>query len=132
MRKILVAEDNAAVGGCISLLLITNGFEIVSASNGEKAFSILSEHPDISLIVLDLEMPYMNGYEFLKSKRNGHLASIPVVIFTANHKVYVDGEQVRAVLVKPIQQDEIVHTISNVLQKLELEKSNEPTYGEEQ
>lgn len=82
MTKILVAEDELAVRQVIRLLLAAQGYEIIEAADGGSAYDkVVSEKPDI--ILLDVMMPVMNGFDVLrKLKANPHTASIPVIIVT--------------------------------------------------
>ncbi|MEC7165496.1 MAG: response regulator, partial [SAR324 cluster bacterium] len=69
-RKILVVEDNESIRQSIDSVLVKNGYETHLASNGVEALKILSENEDLpDLILLDLVMPEMNGFEFLVSFR---------------------------------------------------------------
>src|SRR5689334_25425820 len=62
--SVLVVDDDADIRGAVQLLLRTAGFEVVAARNGREALQLLdSEEP--GLIVLDLMMPEMDGWDFL-------------------------------------------------------------------
>ena len=83
MTKILVADDEGEVRKVIRLILSARGYEVIEASDGEDAYnSALKEKPD--LILLDIMMPIMNGFDVLeKLKNNSESASIPVIMVTA-------------------------------------------------
>ena len=83
MTKILVVDDEAAIRNVVSMLLTQAGYEVVVAEYGQIGFSkAQSLKPD--LIMLDLMMPVMDGFEVLRrlkdDERTGH---IPVIILTA-------------------------------------------------
>lgn len=62
-------------------------FDLVHATDGLEALQRLGEHSDIDLILLDINMPYMNGLEFLDSvKQDAALADIPVIIISTEGK----------------------------------------------
>jgi CheY-like chemotaxis protein len=67
--KILVAEDIAMNRRLITDILIYHGYETIEADNGQEAIRIAREH-NPNLIVMDLQMPVMNGYEAIKILKN--------------------------------------------------------------
>ncbi len=84
--KILVAEDNAINQLLISTILNQEGFEVVVADNGKIAVDLLIE-ADFDIILMDLMMPEMNGYdatEYIRKNLTGVKASIPVVAVSAD------------------------------------------------
>jgi CheY-like chemotaxis protein len=93
----------------MSDLLEMHGFSIRTAQNGLEALNgMKTDH--ISLVLLDLCMPVMDGLEFLRRKRSDpRIAEIPVVVLSAVPPVSLDG--VKTVLGKPVHPDVLVHTI---------------------
>ncbi|HVG20923.1 MAG TPA: response regulator [Blastocatellia bacterium] len=83
LGKILVIEDNRDSRDILSKLLRMSGYDVVSASDGEMGYSTAVDHaPD--LIITDINMPRMDGIEFVKRVRmNGALAKTPVLVVTA-------------------------------------------------
>jgi two-component system cell cycle response regulator DivK len=81
--KILIAEDNASNRYLANYLLKDAGFTVLTAINGSDALRLaLAEHPD--LILMDIQMPEMDGYEATKRIRSDpRLASIPIVAVTS-------------------------------------------------
>jgi CheY-like chemotaxis protein len=81
---VLVVEDDEAVRDAVRDILEENGYPTACAANGEEALQILSEPPRPRLILLDLMMPVMNGWDVLRSLReSATLAGIPVVVLSA-------------------------------------------------
>ena len=83
IKKILIVDDNKAFLSNLarSLSAIAWRFQTVTAENGEKALEVLeSEHVD--LVVTDLRMPVMNGFEFLSRMRMNY-PDIPVIVMSA-------------------------------------------------
>jgi CheY-like chemotaxis protein len=81
---VLVVEDDDDVRQSIALILESDGFAAICAANGAEALASLKvELPDF--VLLDLNMPVMNGFEFLKLKSQDRtIASIPVIAITAD------------------------------------------------
>ena len=67
-KKILIAEEDEDIVGLLRLYLEKDGYEIISVDNGEDAFKIVKSK-QISLAILDIMMPKMNGYELTKKIR---------------------------------------------------------------
>ena len=86
MAKILAADDDPIVQQFVSSILMENGFEVFTASDGEEAIQQVNNvRPD--LIVLDLIMPYRDGYEVLRVlQEDPENKKIPVIILSAKSK----------------------------------------------
>jgi CheY-like chemotaxis protein len=120
--KILVVDDDPDTIGFLENLLTRQGYEVVSAENGMQALnSAHKEHPD--LIILDIMMPNMDGYEVARSlRRHPETALIPILMFTAKSQVEdkVAGYQagVDIYLSKPVHPVELEANIKAlILQK---------------
>ena len=87
-RKILVVEDNA-LNRSLLCEILRPGYDVVEAENGREALDCLRrDGGGFDLILLDIVMPVMNGYEFLAEvKKDPALSAIPVIVTTQN-----DGE----------------------------------------
>jgi CheY-like chemotaxis protein len=108
--KILIVDDNHAALSAMSGLLEMRGFSVRTAQNGLEALNGMKTDDRISLILLDLWMPVMDGREFLRRKGSDpRLAEIPVVMISAVPPVSLDG--VKTVLGKPVHPDVLVDTI---------------------
>ena len=86
---VLLVDDYADARATVRDLLEENGYPVVEAANGQQALNILVSQKvsRIGLIVLDLQMPVMDGWEFLKVLRNYVLLShIPVLVVSAHAK----------------------------------------------
>lgn len=117
--RILIAEDHPASLELLRYLLAANGYDILSAEDGEAALDLARRHiPD--LIICDLQMPKKNGYEVVRQlKSEAALSAIPVVAVTA-FSMIGDREQVLAAgfdgyLSKPIEPEEFVGLIEQYL-----------------
>jgi CheY-like chemotaxis protein len=83
-KIILIVEDDHDIRVLLRDLLESDGFDVLTATNGKEAFDILRTAEKPALIFLDILMPIMDGHEFLKLIRaDTFLASIPVVVTSA-------------------------------------------------
>ncbi len=81
---VLLVDDEAGVRQLLNMILSDDGFTIRSAANGTEAFALLQSGCRPRLILLDLMMPGMNGWEFIAAiKKDEALKDIPVVLITA-------------------------------------------------
>lgn len=117
--KILVADDDKSTRELISIVLEDEGYEVITAINGiETVEKTQKEKPD--LIVLDIMMPQMDGYEALnKIKENSDIARIPILVITARTiKIYEKiSKGLGAVdhITKPFSPDELLDKIRVIL-----------------
>ena len=117
--KILVIDDEPDLVSTIQCRLEWCKFEVVAAGNGEEGLEkAASEKPD--LILLDIDMPGMNGHEVLDCLRNRpDLRDIPVIMCTAlceaEDIAKASSYGVRDYIAKPFDFSELVEKISNVL-----------------
>ncbi|MDB5107129.1 MAG: hypothetical protein JWM69_70 [Candidatus Binatus sp.] len=109
-ETILVIEDDAAVLDALCDFLQLKGFDVATARNGSEALDRLKTSPRPCLILLDLLMPTMDGWEFRRrQKKDPTLAEIPVIVISA-----VSGARTidaNAVLHKPVNVDRLIATI---------------------
>lgn len=117
LRRILVVEDAEDISSMMVELLADEGFDVESAPTGRQALAHLRSAPTVpGLILLDLMMPDMDGYEFrAEQKKDPKLAAIPVLLMTAavDPQAKVAELGVQGLLKKPFKDiDSIVHAIS--------------------
>lgn len=79
--KILVVDDEARMRKLVKDFLMVKGFMVIEAGNGEEAVDIFFEQKDISLILLDVMMPKMDGWEVCKAIRQ--YSQVPIIMLTA-------------------------------------------------
>ncbi len=79
--KILIADDEARMRKLVGDFLKKKDYEVVEAENGEKAVDLFFDDQNISLVILDVMMPVMNGWEALKEIRQ--YSKVPVIVLTA-------------------------------------------------
>lgn len=119
MTKILVAEDDAEINRLICEYLTSEGYEVITAANGIQALSILQSQNDISLLVLDIMMPYQSGDVVLKKLRE--FSDLPVIILSAKDMVQTKIDVMRMgaddYITKPFDLDEVLVRIEAVLRR---------------
>lgn len=118
-HKILVVDDEPAIHMAITEVLMYEGYDVRSATNGRDALAILREWcPDV--VVLDLAMPVMNGFEFRQAQLQlpNDSSQIPIVVLSGTRNVHAHATAIGAVasIAKPFNLDDVVETIGEVLQ----------------
>jgi two-component system chemotaxis response regulator CheY len=87
LKKVLVVDDSALIHQMYKMVLMRYRCEIIDALNGQEGLDYLAKYPDISLVLLDINMPLMNGLEFMKKLKDiGKYNHIPVVIVSTEGK----------------------------------------------
>ncbi len=108
-RTVLVVDDEVNLRKVLSATLKREGFDILTAGDGEEALEVLAKHA-VDLVLTDLRMPRMDGMKLLEHVLDRH-AGIPVVILTAHGTVDVAVEAMKLgafdFLSKPFDQDEL-------------------------
>ena len=119
-RSILIVEDNELNRDMLCAML-EDRYYVFQAENGKEGLEVLQEHyRNISLIVLDVQMPVMNGYEFLKVvKEDDLLKEIPVIVATGSNDV---EEEERCLelgatdfVIKPYKRNIVLKRIGNII-----------------
>jgi DNA-binding response OmpR family regulator len=119
---ILVSEDERDIRELIVISLLTNGLtNVIQAHNGEEAVAQAKTHKP-ALILMDVRMPKMTGYEACKVlKEDDSTANIPVVFLSAKgQEAEVKlGRELGAVeyIIKPFAPDELVHRVRDILKR---------------
>ena len=126
--KVLVVEDIALNQLLMKTLLDDFGFELDIAENGKIAIEKLQEK-DYDIILMDLQMPEMNGFEATKYIRNTMHSTIPIIALTADVTT-VDLDKCKAVgmndyIAKPVDETVLYNKIIGTLKKSKLDKKEE-------
>jgi CheY-like chemotaxis protein len=128
-KKILVVDDEPVVVKSLKEILELQKYEVVTAGNGEECIKkILSDKPD--LVILDIMMPGMDGYDFLVSMKEmkaikedapevHEFPDIPIIVVTARGddlaKDMVGRENIRDYIVKPYDVNDLLVRVKKVL-----------------
>jgi CheY-like chemotaxis protein len=113
-KNIMVIEDDADVRNALTLILNTEGYHVVGVANGKEAIEKLRTDPPPALILLDLMMPVMDGWEFRDWQRHHPtLRAIPVVVVSADESIrsrtHLAG--IAGFLQKPIEYDLLLNIV---------------------
>jgi len=114
--KVLVVDDDNMNVEMVELMLSETDCHVMKAPNGHEALGVLEMHPDTDIILLDLEMPIMNGYETLKNlKQSFTWKDIPVIVVTAgaNEVTRSLGLGANDFLAKPFNPEELRLRVMN-------------------
>lgn len=110
-RNVLVVDDDLALRGLFKNLLVRKGFTVDSACDGRDAFDQISRH-NYSVILLDLMMPGVNGFELLERLARDSPALLPrVIVMTgANHRTVgrIDRTKIFDLIRKPFDIDDLL------------------------
>jgi CheY-like chemotaxis protein len=111
-KSILIVEDDDELRMALQELLELEGYQVSAASNGEEGLALLQARKPPGLILLDLMMPVLNGWEFLKIKAaSDSIASIPVVILSAwDDHTHIPSDAVKFIK-KPIHLETFLNVV---------------------
>ena len=132
MFHILVVEDNANTRKLMEAVLLQNGYEPVLACDGVEALEIL-DRKHIDLIVLDIMMPRMDGYEFTETLRASG-CELPILMVTAKekpadkHKSFLIGTD--DYMVKPVDEEEMILRIAALLRRSKIVNEHRLAVGQ--
>ncbi|MBP7722486.1 MAG: response regulator [Alphaproteobacteria bacterium] len=119
-KKILVVEDNDFVRMQIIRFLDEAGFQAVEARDGNVALAEMK--PDIAMAIVDVRMEPIDGFEFIRATRARDIET-PVILVTGDNNPDLLSEAnkwgVVAVLMKPVQRDRLVKTVTRTLHSQE-------------
>lgn len=109
---VLVVDDDAAVREALSDVLIEEGYRVLCAADGREALDLIESGEAPCLVLLDLTMPRLNGWEVLEQlAADPVLAAIPVVVLTGASASQLAALSAPAVLRKPVDFDALLHTV---------------------
>ncbi len=113
---ILTVEDDEGIRQLIETLLSREGYQVVGAPDGQTALTLVTQHPP-ALILLDMQLPRMNGHEFLTQLHAQTKHPIPIVIVTVDHLILAsqDVKVAAGVLIKPFTVDELLEAVRKCL-----------------
>jgi CheY-like chemotaxis protein len=109
--RILVVEDDEDAREAMVALLQMKGYRAVPAGNGQEALDYLRRAPVPDLIILDLWMPVMDGWQFRSEQvKDPRLKNVPVIVVTAlSDRADVDANEV---IIKPVDVNRLLTTVS--------------------
>ena len=115
-KKILIIDDDSRNIFALSAVLKAKKYSCLSANSAKKGFEVLASNTDIAVVLMDMMMPDMDGYEAIKNmKSNPEMQNIPVIAVTAQAMV---GDRERCInagaigyISKPVNVDELVEQL---------------------
>lgn len=122
MTKILIAEDDNDIRELIVLTLQFNGFNVESVEDGQAAVERAQANPVYDIILMDVRMPRMTGYQACRAlKEDDSTKNIPVVFLSAKGQEQEIQTGIESgasdYILKPFAPDDLVNTINRVLSK---------------
>lgn len=115
--QILLVDDDTSSVEALRELLEFSGHRVVCAGNGLEALEKLRESDDYCVILLDLMMPVMNGYEFRERQlKDPRLASIPVIVLTADGRAREKAMELgtRRYFQKPLSPPDLLRVVGEI------------------
>ena len=121
-KVVLVVDDAISLRQTLSLTLQKAGYRVLQAENGVEALEQLQRHPEIQVVISDLEMPRMNGFELLSNiRQNPKLIKKPVLVLTSRsadkHRQLAHALGANAYLTKPYLENEFLSTVENLISR---------------
>ncbi len=118
-RVIVVADDSISVRKFVGRMLEKNGYRVKLAADGLEAAELVTQH-GCHLVITDLEMPRMTGYELMVQLRQSPTTRrIPVMVVTsragAKHRDRAIKEGATAFLTKPVQEDQLIAAVEKLI-----------------
>lgn len=132
MFQIMVVEDDHNTRKLMETVLNENGYETVLAKDGEEALNLLDTN-HVDLILLDIMMPFMDGFEFLKLLRSTGW-NLPILMVTAKESVedkkkgFILGTD--DYMVKPVDEEEMILRIGALLRRAKISDEHKLVVGD--
>lgn len=114
--QILVVDDDEAIVAFVEMALQAEGYDVVVTHDARRALGLLSTYtPD--LILLDMRMPEVNGWEFVRAYRSGSTERSPIVIMSAGRDTAKTAAELHAdgAIDKPFDIDDLLATVQKHL-----------------
>lgn len=119
MKNVLIVDDSKSIRNEVSDVLTRAGYNVLEAAEGAEALACLSANADVSLVVLDVNMPGMNGLDVLERIKIEHAGrALPVLMLTTEaERALVERAKkagAKGWLLKPIKADLLVSTVTRL------------------
>jgi CheY-like chemotaxis protein len=117
VSRILVAEDERDIRSLARLLLEFAGHEVLEAADGDVAIAVLAANPDVDVVLLDLRLPGLDGWEVMSQLRaTRRLDGLRVVIFSAEidprDYARAESEGATGYLSKPFSEEDLLAAVA--------------------
>ena len=115
--KFLIVDDSSTMRKIVSIALSGAGHEFAEAENGRQALGLVGSG-GFGCVILDINMPEMNGIEFLEANRKLPTSATPVVVLTTQDEADLRQKAMdlgaRAFMVKPFKKEELLATLASI------------------
>jgi two-component system, chemotaxis family, sensor histidine kinase and response regulator PixL len=120
VKTIMVVDDSTALRRTMALTLEKQGYRVIQKKDGKEALDGFRQNPDLNLIICDIEMPIMNGFEFLgMRRRDSALSKIPTFMLTsrsgAKHRNLATQLGANGYFTKPYIEQEFIAEVQKIL-----------------
>jgi DNA-binding NtrC family response regulator len=126
--RVLIVDDEEVLREVLDAVLRREGFDVVMASSGEEALSVLDEDDGIDLAIVDIMLPGISGIDTLRAIRIAN-PNLPVIVITAYSSIDGAIEAMKHgafhYIPKPFKNEEVVLTVNKALEQRRLSKENE-------
>lgn len=130
MEKILVIEDEDNIRGFLTVHLRREGFDVIEAGSGEEGLRLLLEHPDTSLVLLDIMLPGIDGFQVAEEIRK-QSQTIGIIMLTAKT---METDQVHGLnqgaddyIVKPFNLNELTARVHSLIRRIRVHQAPKET-----
>jgi CheY-like chemotaxis protein len=112
-KKVLIVDDDIRNLFALVTVLEDKDMEVIAATNGQEALDFLEKHPDIAIVLMDLMMPEMDGYEAMRNiRKQPSYYQVPIIALTAKA---MKGDRAKCIeagandyLAKPVDSDKLL------------------------
>lgn len=118
MKKILVVDDSETIRMEVSRALRAAGYMVVEASDGVDGLERLSEHQDLSMVILDVNMPRMSGLDMLERMSSTGTAKVPALMLTTEAQqsmiARAKAAGAKGWIIKPVKMELLVSAVNKL------------------
>src|SRR6266446_1243035 len=126
--RILIVDDEEVLRDVLEAVLRREDFDVVMASSGEQALSILDDDDAVDLVILDIMLPGISGIDTLRALRIAN-PNLPVIVITADSSIDGAIEAMKHgafhYIPKPFKNEEVILTVNKALEQRRLSRENE-------
>ena len=131
LKTIMIVDDSTALRRTMALTLEKEGFRVVQKKDGKEALNGFKQHPELDLIICDVEMPVMNGFEFLgMRRRDSALAQVPTFMLTSRsgikHRNLAKHLGADGYFTKPYVEQDFIREVKNILHNSQAKQNAAP------
>ncbi len=131
-KLILTVDDSITVRNALTEALQKADYQVIQARDGAEALQQLQRYPDVQAILCDIEMPGMNGFEFLKARQQmPEIAAIPTIMLTSRagskHRFLTKELGATTYLTKPYLTPQLLKTVADAIEEKNEDKTQQPS-----